>query len=93
MIRFSLIIKNDDGELLLCETATSNKECEFPGGEFKTNELPPYELFTKNIHDTIFEDLAIDICDLQKVEMFFREDPFLFIQFSLQKFQLDTPRR
>ena len=77
MIRFSLVIQNEKGELLLCETADScNNKCEFPGGEFKTNELPPFEIFIKNIQDAIIKDIAIDICDLQKLEMFLCEEPF-----------------
>ncbi len=77
MIRFSLVIQNDEGEFLLCETSDDcNNQYEFPGGEFKTNDLPPFEDFIDNIHDTILDDIAIDICDLQKLEIFFREEPF-----------------
>ncbi len=77
MIRFSLVIQNNEGEFLLCETndACHNKH-EFPGGEFDTDDLPPFDIFIENIHNTILADLAIELCDLQRLEMFFREEPF-----------------
>ena len=78
MIRFSLVIQNDAGEFLVCETEkiSGQKKYEFPGGEFETSELPPFEDFLKSVHDTVLKDVSIDVCDLERLELYFREEPF-----------------
>ena len=79
MIRFSLVIQNNEGEFLLCQTTDVYKKnkLEFPGGEFITDDLPEFEIFIKNIHDTVLNDISIDICNLEKFEMYCCESPFL----------------
>lgn len=78
MIRFSLVIQNDAGEFLICETeeVSGQKKYEFPGGEFETSELPPFEDFLKSVHDTVLKEVSIDVCDLERLELYFREEPF-----------------
>ena len=72
-----MVIQNDNCEFLFCEKSNADKDkYEFPGGEFNTKQLPPFDVFINNIHDTIFNDVGIDICDLQKLEMFVLEEPF-----------------
>lgn len=78
MIRFSLVIQNGKGEFLVCETDSTSaiSYFEFPGGDYISDELPPFDVFLQDIQDFMLRILAIEICDLERLEMYYREDPF-----------------
>lgn len=78
MIRFSLVIENEQKELLICEARDTdgNLAFEFPGGEIDTEVLPPFDEFLHTIQQGILEDVSIEIVDMERLEMYYREYPF-----------------
>lgn len=94
MIRFSLVIQNEAWEFLLCETEEEDgqKKYEFPGGVFITSELPPFEDFLEDIHNELLKDLSIDICDLERLELYCRESPFFLHTIFTARIISGTPR-
>ena len=78
MIRFSLVIENEQKELLICEARDTdgNLAFEFPGGEIDTEVLPPFDEFLHTIQQRILEDVSIEIVDIERLEMYYREHPF-----------------
>ena len=78
VIRFSLVIQNENGEFLLCKTADTSeqKRYAFPGGKLETDILPPFETFLEYIHDTMLKSMSINICDIERIELYLREEPF-----------------
>ena len=94
MIRFSLVIHTEKGELLICEVITPTTErCmfEFPGGVIDTDELPHFETFIQQITESVQNNLSVEICDLKKLEMYFREEPFFIHTIFTAKIRSGIP--
>lgn len=94
MIRFSLVIQNEKQEFLVCETidAKGQQQYEFPGGEINTTILPPFEDFLKTVHDLTLKDVSIDICDIERFELYCRESPFFVHTIFTAKISTGSPR-
>lgn len=94
MIRFSVVIQNDIQEYLICETANidTQKNCEFPGGEISIDELPPFSEFLEKIRDILLKDVSIEVCELTKLEMYFKEEPFFLHTIFVAEIKTGVPR-
>ncbi|MEN3005450.1 hypothetical protein [Dehalobacterium formicoaceticum] len=78
MIRFSLVIQNQKNEFFICECPSPDIETrrfEFLGGEIETDTLPPFGWFIQKIIDIVDEKVAVVIDDIQKYEMYWRDEP------------------
>lgn len=78
MIRFSLIIQNHKNEYLICERPSSDKEIgnyEFLGGELDLTTLPDFKWFTQQIKIIIYDRIGVKIGEMQKIEMYWRDEP------------------
>ena len=73
MIRFSLVIKNNKNEYLICGYPNTNpdaEEYEFLGGDIDTETLPSFEDLKLQIADVIREKAGISIDEIQKYELY-----------------------
>lgn len=94
MIRFSLVIENEQNEFLICEARDSegNYKFEFPGGEIDTDVLPLFDEFLNTIQQRILEDVSIEIVDIERLEMYYREYPFFVHTIFTAKIRSGTPQ-
>ena len=94
MIRFSLVIENDQNEFLICETRNTagNREFEFPGGEIDTEVLPPFDEFLNTIQQRVLEEVSIEIVDIERLEMYYREHPFFVHTIFTAKIKSGKPQ-
>lgn len=82
MIRFSLVIRNQKNEYLICECPSSNIETgryEFLGGEISTDTLPSFEWLEQQIVDIVNEKIGVGIDNVQKYELYWRDEFPLWI--------------
>lgn len=82
MIRFSLIIKNQKNEYLICECPPSDIETgryEFLGGEIDIDTLPPIEWLEQQMAEIINEKIGIELDNVQKHELYWCGESPLWI--------------
>lgn len=94
MIRFSLVIENEKNEFLICKARDTegNHKYEFPGGEIDTDILPPFDGFLNTIQQRILEDVSIEIVDIERLEMYYRERPFFVHTIFTAKIRSGNPQ-
>ncbi len=82
MIRFSLVIKNEKNEYLICECPLSDIETgryEFLGGEIAADTLPSFEWLKQQIADIVNKKIGVKVANVQKYELYWRDESTLWI--------------
>lgn len=96
MIRFSLVIQNNKDEFLICECPSSNANLdgfEFLGGEILTDTLPPFDWLMRQIKSITYEKIAVEIDEIQKLEMYWKDDPLWIHAIFVAKIKSGNPQK
>lgn len=96
MIRFSLIIQNPKNEFLICKCPSSDtgtNNFEFLGGEIELEVLPNFDWFIQQIKDIAYKKIAVEIEDIKKFEMYWRDEPLWVHTIFTARLKAGNPRK